>query len=180
MLPPATHCFVPFELRFRFVRASPRGCDPRVAEDARKAQLEDRRRLFSRDGFRLCRRPSTQRQGSRGRIDRSRRDDRAGYRARQPSLAPCDLHPGCWKGPFHSGGPVSPGDAGKPVPSQLLLKFVQAFGVRTSHTAICNARSKLDERLARWLLMAQDRIQGDILPLTHEFLSVMLGVRRPA
>jgi CRP-like cAMP-binding protein len=60
-----------------------------------------------------------------------------------------------------------------------LLKFVQAFGVQTSHTAICNARSKLDQRLARWLLMAQDRIQGDILPLTHEFLSVMLGVRRP-
>ena len=60
-----------------------------------------------------------------------------------------------------------------------LLKFVQAFGVQTSHTAICNARSKLDQRLARWLLMAQDRIQSDILPLTHEFLSVMLGVRRP-
>jgi CRP-like cAMP-binding protein len=60
-----------------------------------------------------------------------------------------------------------------------LLKFVQAFGVQTAHTAICNAQSKLDERLARWLLMAQDRIQGDILPLTHEFLSLMLGVRRP-
>ena len=60
-----------------------------------------------------------------------------------------------------------------------LLKFVQAFGVQTPHTAICNARSKMDERLARWLLMAQDRIQSDILPLTHEFLSLMLGVRRP-
>ncbi len=59
-----------------------------------------------------------------------------------------------------------------------LLKFVQAFGVQTSYTAICNARSNLDERLARWLLMAQDRIQSDILPLTHEFLSLMLGVRR--
>ena len=60
-----------------------------------------------------------------------------------------------------------------------LLKFVQAFGVQTTHTAICNARSRMDERLARWLLMAQDRIQSDILPLTHEFLSIMLGVRRP-
>ena len=57
-----------------------------------------------------------------------------------------------------------------------LLKFVQAFSVQTTHTAICNARAKLDERLARWLLMAQDRIQSDILPLTHEFLSLMLGV----
>jgi CRP-like cAMP-binding protein len=60
-----------------------------------------------------------------------------------------------------------------------LLKFVQAFGVQTAHTAICNAQSRMDERLARWLLMAQDRIQSDILPLTHEFLSLMLGVRRP-
>ena len=60
-----------------------------------------------------------------------------------------------------------------------LLKFVQAFGVQTTHTAICNAQSKIDERLARWLLMAQDRIQGDTLPLTHEFLSLMLAVRRP-
>jgi len=60
-----------------------------------------------------------------------------------------------------------------------LLKFVQAFGVQTTHTAVCNAQSRLDVRLARWLLMAQDRIQGDTLPLTHEFLSLMLGVRRP-
>jgi CRP-like cAMP-binding protein len=62
---------------------------------------------------------------------------------------------------------------------EFLLKFVQAFGVQTTHTAICNAQSKIDERLARWLLMAQDRIQGDTLALTHEFLSLMLGVRRP-
>jgi CRP-like cAMP-binding protein len=60
-----------------------------------------------------------------------------------------------------------------------LLKYVQAFGVQTSHTAICNARSTLDIRLARWLLMAHDRIGDDTLPLTHEFLSLMLGVRRP-
>ena len=60
-----------------------------------------------------------------------------------------------------------------------LLKFVQAFGVQTTHTAICNAQSRLDVRLARWLLMAHDRIGDDTIPLTHEFLSIMLGVRRP-
>ena len=60
-----------------------------------------------------------------------------------------------------------------------LLKFVQAFGVQTTHTAICNAQSRLDVRLARWLLMAHDRIGEDTLPLTHEFLSLMLAVRRP-
>jgi CRP-like cAMP-binding protein len=59
-----------------------------------------------------------------------------------------------------------------------LLKFVQAFGVQTSHTAISNARSKLDQRLARWLLMAHDRLETDLLPLTDEFLSLMLAVRR--
>jgi CRP-like cAMP-binding protein len=59
-----------------------------------------------------------------------------------------------------------------------LLKYVQAFGVQTTHTAISNAQSRIDIRLARWLLMAQDRIGGDELPLTHEFLSLMLAVRR--
>jgi CRP-like cAMP-binding protein len=37
----------------------------------------------------------------------------------------------------------------------------------------------MDIRLARWLLMAHDRIGDDTLPLTHEFLSLMLGVHRP-
>jgi CRP-like cAMP-binding protein len=60
-----------------------------------------------------------------------------------------------------------------------LLKFVQAFGVQITHTAICNASSTLDVRLARWLLMAHDRIGDDSFPLTHEFLSLMLAVRRP-
>jgi CRP-like cAMP-binding protein len=59
-----------------------------------------------------------------------------------------------------------------------LLKFVQAFGVQITQTAICNAHSRLDVRLARWLLMAQDRVGHDTLPLTHEFLSLMLAVRR--
>jgi CRP-like cAMP-binding protein len=61
----------------------------------------------------------------------------------------------------------------------LLLKYVQAFGVQTTQTAICNAQSRLDRRLARWLLMAHDRIGSDVLPHTHEFLSLMLAVRRP-
>jgi CRP-like cAMP-binding protein len=47
-----------------------------------------------------------------------------------------------------------------------------------AQTALANGRHKLEERLARWLLMAHDRVDGDELPLTHEFLSLMLGVRR--
>jgi CRP-like cAMP-binding protein len=60
----------------------------------------------------------------------------------------------------------------------VLLKYVQAFMVQTAHTAIANARATLTERLARWLLMAHDRVPGDDLALTHEFLSLMLAVRR--
>lgn len=60
----------------------------------------------------------------------------------------------------------------------LLLKFVQVFMVQTAHTAIANACAKIDQRLARWILMAHDRARGDTLALTHEFLALMLGVRR--
>ena len=62
---------------------------------------------------------------------------------------------------------------------RVLLKYVQAFMVQTSHTAIANARATLSQRLARWLLMAHDRVANDELALTHEFLSLMLAVRRP-
>jgi CRP-like cAMP-binding protein len=61
---------------------------------------------------------------------------------------------------------------------RLLLKYVQSFLVQTAQTAIANSRAKLPERLARWILMAQDRVGGDTLDLTHEFLGLMLGVRR--
>jgi len=58
------------------------------------------------------------------------------------------------------------------------LRFVQAFMTQMSHTALANGRAKVEERLARWLLMAHDRLDGKDLPLTHEFLALMLGVRR--
>jgi CRP-like cAMP-binding protein len=62
--------------------------------------------------------------------------------------------------------------------SALMLKSAQAFMIQTAHTALANGRAKLEERLARWLLMAHDRLDTDAVPLTHEFLAVMLGVRR--
>jgi CRP-like cAMP-binding protein len=60
----------------------------------------------------------------------------------------------------------------------LLLKYVQVFMVQTAHTAIANARATLEQRLARWLLMAHDRVPGNALNLTHEFLSLMMALRR--
>ena len=52
--------------------------------------------------------------------------------------------------------------------------------VQTTHTAVANARAHVDQRLARWILMAHDRINDDTLPLKHEFLALMLAVRRPS
>lgn len=60
-----------------------------------------------------------------------------------------------------------------------LLLYAQAFSIQTAQTALANGRSKLEERLARWLLMAHDRLETDELPLTHELLALLLGVRRP-
>jgi CRP-like cAMP-binding protein len=61
---------------------------------------------------------------------------------------------------------------------RLLLKFAQVFMVQTTQTAITNARAHIDQRLARWILMAHDRIGDKTLPLKQEFLALMLGVRR--
>ena len=60
----------------------------------------------------------------------------------------------------------------------FFLHFAQAFMVQAAHTAVANGRGKLEERLARWLLMAHDRLEGNVLPLTHEFIALMLNVRR--
>jgi CRP-like cAMP-binding protein len=60
----------------------------------------------------------------------------------------------------------------------LMLKWAQGFMIQTAHTALANGRAKLEQRLARWLLMAHDRLTSAAVPLTHEFLAVMLGVRR--
>jgi hypothetical protein len=61
---------------------------------------------------------------------------------------------------------------------RALLGFAHSFMTQTANTALSNGTSTLEERLARWLLKANDRLRGDEIPLTHEFLSLMLGVRR--
>jgi len=60
----------------------------------------------------------------------------------------------------------------------LLLRYVQALFAQISQSVACNGRHRLNERMARWLLMAHDCVDGDELPLSHEFLATMLGVRR--
>jgi CRP-like cAMP-binding protein len=60
----------------------------------------------------------------------------------------------------------------------VLLRYTQALIAQISQTTGCNGLHVLDQRLARWLLEAQDRIDSDDLKLTQEFLGHMLGVRR--
>lgn len=61
---------------------------------------------------------------------------------------------------------------------RLLLRYAHAFIIQANYTALANARGSIGERLARWLLMARDRLDSDEMSLTHEFLALMLGVRR--
>ncbi|MCJ2106745.1 Crp/Fnr family transcriptional regulator [Methylobacterium sp. E-041] len=59
-----------------------------------------------------------------------------------------------------------------------LLRYAQASNVQVASMALANGRYGLERRLARWLLMCHDRVDGDLLPTTHRFLSLMLGVNR--
>jgi CRP-like cAMP-binding protein len=62
----------------------------------------------------------------------------------------------------------------------LLGRYAHIVALQAQYTALSNAVHPIDERLARWLLMCDDRVHGGKLELTHEFLSVMLAVRRPS
>lgn len=62
---------------------------------------------------------------------------------------------------------------------RIFLAFAQGFLIQTAETAVANARASVEERLARWLLMAQDRVRNDEIGLTHEFLALMMAARRP-
>ena len=59
-----------------------------------------------------------------------------------------------------------------------LLGYVHTVLIQTAQTAYVNATYGIEARLVRWLLMCQDRLGGDELSLTHEFLAMMLGVQR--
>jgi CRP-like cAMP-binding protein len=62
--------------------------------------------------------------------------------------------------------------------NEHLLRYAQALMIQIGYTALANGCHVLEQRLARWLVMCHDRVNGDELSTTHEFLSIMLGVRR--
>ncbi len=59
-----------------------------------------------------------------------------------------------------------------------IVRYNEGLLAQVQQTAACNALHDLEQRLCRWLLQTQDRAGGDIITLTHEFLSQMLAVRR--
>ena len=63
---------------------------------------------------------------------------------------------------------------------ELILRFTHAHMMQLVQTALCNRLHRLEQRFARWILMAHDRSDSDVLPLTQDFLAIMLGVHRPS
>ena len=62
---------------------------------------------------------------------------------------------------------------------ESLLTFTRAFMIQIAHTALSNGAGLLEQRLARWLLMLHDRVDGNTLAITHDYIATMLSVRRP-
>jgi CRP-like cAMP-binding protein len=62
----------------------------------------------------------------------------------------------------------------------LLTKYALIHGMQLAQTAACNRLHNLEQRLARWLLMSQDRVNSKTLPYTQELLAIMLGTDRPS
>jgi CRP-like cAMP-binding protein len=69
--------------------------------------------------------------------------------------------------------------AASPSLTSILLRYAHVFMIQSGQTALANGRGRLDERLARWLLMWDDRIRPEPITVTHESLALLLGVRRP-
>ncbi len=60
----------------------------------------------------------------------------------------------------------------------LMVRYLQSVSVQIAYAAYSNAVHRIESRLARWLLMCHDRTEGDDIALTHEFVGIMLAIRR--
>jgi CRP-like cAMP-binding protein len=81
----------------------------------------------------------------------------------------------CW---FLPVGALAELAAASPSGLRAIVRFAQATIVQSSTALACNSLHAVEQRLARWLLLTQDRLTSDILPLTQEHLAIMLAVQR--
>lgn len=82
---------------------------------------------------------------------------------------------------FRIGAPALHGArASTPDLQMRLNRYAVLQGMQVAQTAACNRLHEIQQRLARWLLMAQDRVPSRSLPITHDFLATMLGTDRPS
>jgi CRP-like cAMP-binding protein len=63
---------------------------------------------------------------------------------------------------------------------KLAARYMMSLGLQVAQTAACNRVHDLEQRLARWLLMAQDRVKADSVAITQDFLATMMGTDRPS
>lgn len=70
--------------------------------------------------------------------------------------------------------------ADRPDARKIFIRFVQVLAVQTACTALSNSAHHVEERLARWILMCHDRTENGEIALTHEYIAIMLAVRRPS
>jgi CRP-like cAMP-binding protein len=68
----------------------------------------------------------------------------------------------------------------RPAMKAVLLRYAHVFMIHCNHTAVANGRGSIEQRVARWLVNAQDRLLTAHLRVTHELVSKVLGVRRPS
>lgn len=61
---------------------------------------------------------------------------------------------------------------------RVLLRYAHGFLKQSTQNTLANVHGTMEQRLSRWLLMVDDRLDGSVIPLTHEFLGIMLGVHR--
>jgi CRP-like cAMP-binding protein len=62
---------------------------------------------------------------------------------------------------------------------RILARYAVVQGMQFAQTAACNRLHNIEQRLARWLLITQDRVDSAMLNITHDFLATMLGTDRP-
>lgn len=81
----------------------------------------------------------------------------------------------CWRTPLGAMRQVS---MGRPAFIEAIVRHAQASLVQAAQNSACNTLHGAEQRLCRWLLLTQDRLGANVLPLTQEHLSIMLGVQR--